>query len=308
MSSGARMGSSARRRRRRKRLIKALIAWAVCLLLVALVAAGTFRLITSLASSKKRGFREEGIRKMADRDYQGAIASFDQALESSGKKDHAFNSDVLRYRAEAELQLADYGAAIHTYDLLIEADEGSAVSYQYLKAVCLAGSGEEDQAVFVYQEAFAADQAEGYSPGQEEALIAAGSACVDAGKYEQAMSLYEEAVRKGITHGQIYNQMGLCQMAGEDYKGALDSFNKGFEIIGTQYHAGTGAPLSQVAAAVTRENGKDWALLQELAYNRAAACEYLQQYEDALEQFMEYIDVFGEDENARHEIDFLSTR
>ena len=97
-------------------------------------------------------------------------------------------------------------------------------------------------------------------------------------------------------------------MAGEDYKGALDSFNKGFEIIGTQYHAGTGAPLSQVAAAVTRENGKDWALLQELAYNRAAACEYLQQYEDALEQFMEYIDVFGEDENARHEIDFLSTR
>ena len=95
MSSGARMGSSARRRRRRKRLIKALIAWAVCLLLVALVAAGTFRLITSLASSKKRGFREEGIRKMADRDYQGAIASFDQALESSGKKDHAFNSDVL---------------------------------------------------------------------------------------------------------------------------------------------------------------------------------------------------------------------
>ena len=63
------------------------------------------------------------------------------------------------------------------------------------------------------------------SPGYEEALIAAGSACVKAQDSETAKSLYEEALNSGKTgeklESRIYNQLGLCQMAEEDYETCL---------------------------------------------------------------------------------------
>ena len=97
-----------RRKRRRKRLIKAVIAWLVCIFLIALIAAGTVRGISALTSSKKRQYRQEGIEKLEAGDYGGAIEVLDQALEKSGKKAVAFNADVLKYRAEAEMKLRDY--------------------------------------------------------------------------------------------------------------------------------------------------------------------------------------------------------
>ena len=67
-------------------------------------------------------------------------------------------------------------------------------------------------------------------PGRQEALLAAGSACVDAKEYDKAMALYEDALKDGMEHGEIYNQMGLCQMAAEDYQSAYDSFDKGYQV------------------------------------------------------------------------------
>ena len=108
-------GSNAKRRKRRRiRVMKAVIAWAVCVLLIGLIAVGTFRAVSSVASSKKRQMRQEGTQKMASGDYAGAIEDFDAALEKSGKRSKGFNSDVLMYRAEAEYKLRDYEASIHT--------------------------------------------------------------------------------------------------------------------------------------------------------------------------------------------------
>lgn len=65
--------------------MKALIAWAVCILLVGLIAVGTVRVVSSVASSKKRQFRQDGIEKLVSGDYTGAIEAIDTALEKSGK-------------------------------------------------------------------------------------------------------------------------------------------------------------------------------------------------------------------------------
>ena len=49
-------------------------------------------------------------------------------------------------------------------------------------------------------------------------------------------------------------------------------------------------------------------LLKELVYNKAVCLEYSGQYRAAQAEFEHYISVFGADENAQHEIDFLKTR
>lgn len=296
-----------RRKRRRMRVIKAVIAWVFCVFLIGAVAVGTIRVVSSIASSKKRQFRQDGIEKLASGDYAGAIGDFDTALEKSGKKSDTFNRDVLSYRAEAEYKLKDYDASIHTYDLLLELDQDKP-SYLYAQSMCYAALGDTDNAIARYQAGAAIKKDDKEQAGKFEALIAAGGACVDAKEYEKAMSLYKDALQGGMIHGQIYNQMGLCQMAEADYQGALDSFDQGYETLVTGYNLGSGADVSQAAAALPAEAVSDMALLKELTYNRAAAYEYLNQYQKALELFEAYVSAFGSNEDAEHEIAFLRTR
>lgn len=231
-AGGRPVDNEKRRKRRRKRIIKALTAWAVCILLIGLVAVGTVRVVSSVASSKKRQFRQDGIEKLVSGDYAGAIEAFDAALEKSGKKSEGFNSDVLGYRAEAEYKLRDYEAAVHTYGLLLEMKPDTAV-YLYAQSMCYAHLGGTDDAIDRYKAGNAALKDDKAEAGKLEALFAAGGACVDAGEYEKAMSLYQDALKEGIKHGQVYNQMGLCQMAEKDYRGALDSFDQGYETFVT---------------------------------------------------------------------------
>lgn len=289
------------------RVMKAVAAWAVCVLLMGAVAVGTIRGISSIASSKKRQIRQEGIEMMVTGDYAGAIGAFDTALEKSGKKQGEFNRDVLRYRAEAEYRLKDYEASIHTYDLLLEMDPDIS-SYLYAQSMCYAGLGNTDKAVSCYQAGTVLDKDKQAGAGKLEALLAAGGACVDAQEYEKAMGLFEDARMKGMEHGQIYNQMGLCQMAEADYEGALDSFEQGYETLVTGYKLGSGTDVAQAAAALPQEAVPDMALLKELAYNRAVSYEYLNQYQKALGLFEEFEGAFGPNEDAEHEIAFLKTR
>lgn len=287
--------------------MKAVIAWAVCVLLIGLIAVGTFRAVSSVASSKKRQMRQEGTQKMASGDYAGAIEDFDAALEKSGKRSKGFNSDVLMYRAEAEYKLRDYEASIHTYDLLLEM-EPSTASYLYAQSMCYSQMGDTENAVAKYQAGAALEKDAKASAGKMEALVAAGGAYVDAKEYEKAMGFYQDALKEGMKHGQIYNQMGLCQMAEEDYQGAFDSFEQGYETLVTGYELGTGTSAVQAAAALPEDASSDMALLKELTYNRAVAYEYLNQYQKALELFEEYVTAFGSNEDAEHEIAFLKTR
>ena len=277
-----------RKRRRRKRLIKALIAWAVCILLVILIAWGTIKVVGYFSSSKQRELRALGIEKMEQGDYSAAIGSFDQALAAMDKDTGDLAVDILRYRAEAEYRMADYEAALYSYDLLMKRDAGS-LEYWYMSSMCAAGLGSTDRALTYYNHVQEAEQgAEKHAAGRREALLAVAGACVKDQKYDQAMSLYENAVRDGIDDGEIYIRMGLCQMAEEKYKEAAASFDQAKTRLQGQ------------------EDGKE--LLKEASYNRAVCSEYLYQYEEALKLFEEYNKTYGPDERAEHEIAFLKSR
>lgn len=277
----------ARKKRRRKRLVKALSAWAACFLLVAAIAFGVARFIGYMGDSKQRSLRAQGVEQMDAGDFQAAIVSFDQALEAGNSDKSALSLDILQYRAEAEYRLEDYEAAAYTYGLLMEREPETLENW-YMAAMCSAALGKADQALAYYNHVMeAGETAAKETAGRRQAMAAVGQACVQAGLYDEAVNMYQKAIGDGLEDGETYNQMGLCQMAGEAYKDAADSFDKGKEKA---------------------EEAGDQALLKELSYNRAVASEYMQEYEKARELFEAYIDQFGEDENARHEIEFLNSR
>ncbi len=277
-----------RRKRRRKRLVKALIAWAVCILLVILIACATIKVVGYFSSSKQREMRALGIEKLEQGDYTAAIGAFDQALAAMDKDTGELAVDILRYRAEAEYRMADYEAALYSYDLLMQRDTVN-LEYWYMASMCAAGLGNTERALTYYNHVQTAVQGTDKSvTGRREALLAVGAACVKAENYDQAMSLYENAVRDGIDDGEIYIRMGLCQMAEEKYKEAAASFDQA------------------VAKLQGQEDSRE--LLKEASYNRAVCSEYLYQYEEALKLFQEYNKTYGPDERAEHEIAFLKSR
>ena len=207
--------------------------------------------------------------------------------------------------------LKDYNAAIHTYDLLLEMKPDTP-EYMYRQSSCYARLGDTDNAIKRYQEAEALDKKDKPVPGRQEALLAAGSACVDAKEYDKAMALYEDALKDGMEHGEIYNQMGLCQMAAEDYQSAYDSFDKGYQVAAAAQAAALQEKDRKTGKETDKKETKDGdgsgELLKELSYNRAVACEHLQQYDKALALFEDFVKEFGSDEDAEHEIAFLKTR
>ena len=214
--------------------MKRILTAAFCLILTGGIAFGVSRLAGSFHFSKKKKLRAQGIELLRGGDAGGAVSAFDEALAAAGDKSKTFNIDVLSYRAEAEMMLDDFEAAKHSWDLILE-QGGDPISGRYMKSFCESRLGNKDQAVALYREALGMEEKGKTSPGYEQALLAAGEACMEAGDHEGAKVLYEEALRTtggdGRFESRVRCQMGLYQMAEEDYEGAADSFYQGYDRL-----------------------------------------------------------------------------
>ncbi len=276
--------------------------------------------------------RLSGIEKMGLGDYAGAVADFDGAVQMPGGKIGEFEIDVLKYRAEAEYQLGDYGAAAHTYDVLLEID-GEKMEYCYQNAVMKALSGDTDGALASYADGIRLEQegekekdllgfwkklkggeedggesqeAEGQpevsrsgSFGREEALSAVGEACLAAGRQEEAKRLFDEAIRDGTAGPKIFYDLGIQYLENKQYGEALDAFERA-ALAGNKI-------LSQESEGTARaeEAGKT---VRDSRFNQAVIYEHQGQYQKALNAFESYVAEFGPDEAAQKEITFLRTR
>ena len=82
---------------------------------------------------------------------------------------------------------------------------------------------------------------------------------------------------------EIYNQLGLCELAKKDYQKALEAFQAGKQIEGNS-------------------------LMQTLSFNEIVAYEYLQDYQKAAVLLNAYLQNYPDDQAAIREQQFLSTR
>lgn len=86
-----------------------------------------------------------------------------------------------------------------------------------------------DKALEQYQRAYAKDPA---GETTQEALLAVGQGLTDAGRFDDAMGLYESALSGGMQNAELYNRMGLCQLDAGKISDALDYFEQGLSLAG----------------------------------------------------------------------------
>lgn len=229
----------------------------------------------------KYSFREAGIEALNTGNYDDAIEAFDQAINSSKGLVGKFDVDVLKYRAEAEYLSEDYPSAVNTYDILIQVD-GERAEYYNMRSASRAEAGDLTGALEDYKRSAELDT-EKQAPGRLKALLAAGAALEKEGSADQAMALYEAALAEGEESAGLYNRLGLCKMAEEEWDEAMGYFAKGLL-----------AP--------------DSSLVPELLFNQAVAQEHKGDFKAALDLMQQYVSAHGSDEEAEREITFLKTR
>lgn len=133
-----------------------------------------------------------------------------------------------------------------------------------------------------YQKAYVALE-EAKNSGGADAYLYLGMSYEATKDYNYSSNVYKEYLSKYPTDARIYNQLGLCEIAKEEYQNALDAFQEGLKL-------------------------GDSTMMQTLQYNEMVAYEYLQDYKKAFVLLESYLKSYPDDENAKREYEFLLTR
>ncbi len=229
-------------------------------------------------SREKYELRETAIQQMESGDYAAAIETFGQALEKSDGFVGEFELDVLKYRAEAEYESGDYDAAARTYDVLSQVD-GEKPEYLEGLGCMYALGGQVDKAVSQYEKL--AETAPD-NPAAANVLLLVGKKLTEAGRPDEAVTLFQEAVNAGRESGAIYNQLALSEIEAGEYDRALEYIQRGL--------------LKQDSAR------------KELLYNQAVAYEKRLDFAGALQTLTAFVQEFGSTPEVEKEIAFLKTR
>ena len=81
----------------------------------------------------------------------------------------------------------------------------------------------------------------------------------------------------------MYNQLGLCEIARGEYQKALEAFQAGKKLENTT-------------------------MMQTLSFNEIVAYEHMGEFQQALSLMESYLKNYPDDQQARREYEFLSTR
>ena len=184
----------------------------------------------------------------------------------------------------------------HNYDRLIEIyevldyydyrEDGQA----YLRAALESGDKEMDKYASgriyyylgEYQNAYL-DLEEARESGGVESYLYLGRAYEATGDYNYAVNVYNSYLENNQGNAEMYNQLGLCEMARGEYQKALEAFQTGMLLENTT-------------------------MMQTLAFNEIVAYEKLGEYRQAYILMGNYLNNYPDDQQARREYEFLSTR
>lgn len=285
--------------------------------------------------------RGKGIAYMGLTDYDSAIASFEESLGASDgfvqdvdfdvnyylaaayfksgrlpEAEEVYNA-ILALRSEEEdayflrgnvrLERGNYEGAKEDFDKVVAMDAGNydrlieiyqalehcgykELGQEYLNnAMERAGdkmdsydSGRMYYYLGEYQQACVALE-KARTKGDADSYLYLGKAYEATGDYNYAASVYNSWIAKDTGSAAIYNQLGLCELAMGNYKRALDAFQAGMKIEGNS-------------------------LMQTLSFNEIVAYEYLGEYQQAAVLIESYLKTYPDDEAAKREKVFLSTR
>lgn len=297
----------------------------------------------SALEQNKEAYRGLGICYFFAKKYENSIYNFDLSLAINELC--YFNVDILKYKAEAEMQLGDYENAIAVYTQIIDEEDKS--SNMYLKrAYAYSAAGEVEQAVADFDYVIEKDE------DNFNAYLGAYTLLMSAGEDEKADSYLEHALQ--ITPDTT-NEKLIYAVIQYYYYGITEEAQESLEALVTQGEAEayfylakisySEGDLEQVSSYLnsyvsndsaehlaeayemlgrTAMLGEDYEAAlawfekgiacdevqwtQVLKKDQIAVYEYLSDFEKAYEIATEYLTDFPEDQDIKRELDFIETR
>lgn len=232
------------------------------------LAESTYNAILALRGGEVDAYFLRGNVRMNKSDFDAAKQDFDKAVSMAPD---------------------DYDMLIEIYEVLehfgyVEAGQ------EYLRTALDAGGKKMDNYIAgriyyylgEYEKAYLALE-EAKEKGGEKSYLYLGRAYEATGDYNYAANVYNSYLSANQGSAEMYNQLGLCEMARGDWQKALEAFQAGMQL-------------------------EDNPILQTLSFNEIAAYEYLGEYERAAALLNNYLKNYPDDEKAKREYEFLSTR
>lgn len=236
-------------------------------------------------------------------DYQSAKSVYDAilALKPKEKKAYFLRGNVLLELGDFDSAKEDFDRVVamepNNYDRIISIYEAmeqkghKTTGQDYLRAAL--GAGEKQMSAFDcgrfyyfledYQKAYIALE-EAKTKGGADSYLYLGKAYEATGDFNYAASVYNSYLGKEGGDARMYNQLGMCEIKRLDYRKALEAFQAGLKLEGNEGQ------------------------LQDLSFNEIVALEYLGEFDQAKVKIKDYLRKFPDDQNAKREEIFLSTR
>lgn len=294
------------------------------------------------ALKNQKAYRQVGINKMEEGDYEGAAASFQKALDQSLAKVGEMEIDICYYKAAALYKSGDVKGALDTYQALINYDKKNSSPY-YLRGCVYLKEGKLKQArkdfdkalelgkndyelyVSVYENLMGIDEKEEAEAVLDKALKLEGDS-VEAyrerghvyllkGDYENARKELDKAIHKEdakalLYMAQVYEAQENLEQAEALYKSYTARKGSDSEALQTlgELQMETGnyqQALEFFQQALAADN-----VIHEQALRRQEimAYEQLKDFASAKEKMESYLKDYPEDEQAEREFVFLQTR
>lgn len=215
----SRMRAVERRKRRIRR--RRMMIGGIALLIILVLGSAGYGIVQNAKNKEKQELLEAGVTCLDSGDYEAAIRNFEQELELAGSRIGSWEEAVLLYRAEAEYQLQDFEAALHTYEILLKEDKDSEL-YRKGAALCRMETG---------------DYAGALELGVLDAQVynRMAKAQIESGQYDEALAAIElglEAAADDAVRKHLEFQKAVAYEYKSDYQKALELFEAYAEQFG----------------------------------------------------------------------------
>lgn len=257
-------------------------------------------------AEQQMALRSQGMQQALEGDYEGAVASYDEALNLAGLRAGALELDIAAYKASALYHAGETQKAIDTCTAILELKDSAEIrtarGMLYREAEDLTAAKEDFSAAI------------GLTNKKDKTTLGRLSYYME--DYDHARTYLEDAVREGDSEAVYWEAELYWQMGNIDYAIPLyQSYLEGESPVHQEAYAkvaswqiGQGAysdALSMLEAGIARGEG---ALLRELLGNEIVVYERMGDFETAKLKMESYLEQYPEDERAQREYVFLKTR
>ena len=212
-----------------------------------------------------------GLARLRTGDTEHAREDLYKAMELEPEN---YDRMLLVYEAFVEAGLEEEGALI--LSRAMEKESVSMTNYEKGRMSYYLGNNAQAQSFL--------EQARNDRDADKEAVtLLLGQTAQRQEDYNYAVSVYRTFLAEESNHPQIWNQLGLCLTRMGEYDGAIEAFEAGRALEGND-------------------------CLRELTRNQVAAYEYSSRFQEARMLMEQYLRSWPDDEEAKREYIFLSTR